>query len=82
MTVQVAPNDNSREYLQNPLFSRRSRIAKISRKTSCELFFFLRKQVIARSTLLGMMSFEFVLQQENGTPQASLDPNMLDVQLK
>lgn len=28
------------------------------------------------------MSFEFVLQHENGTPQASRDPKILDVQLK
>lgn len=28
------------------------------------------------------MSFEFVLQHENGTPQASRDPRILDVQLK
>lgn len=29
-----------------------------------------------------MMSFEFVLQHENGTPHASRDPKILDVQLK
>jgi hypothetical protein len=33
-------------------------------------------------TLLAIMSFEFVLQHENGTPQASLDPKILDEQLK
>lgn len=33
-------------------------------------------------TLLAMMSLEFVLQHENGTPHASLEPKIEDEQLK
>lgn len=33
-------------------------------------------------TLFGIKSLEFILQHENGTPQASRDPRICDVQLK
>lgn len=53
--------------------------ALLQLETTLDIFFFLNKTSF---TLFAMMSLRFVLQQENGTPQASLDPNMLDVQLK
>jgi hypothetical protein len=63
--------------LQILLFARHSHIAEIKEESLSKNF-----KINLELTLFVIMSFEFCLQHEKGTPQASREPKILDVQLK